>query len=71
MSPIWIGYGLGLYQSSLGDCDHPWWGHTGWLAGYRSIAANTEDASRQVILLVNTDTRFRFFEGALFEAVNT
>jgi D-alanyl-D-alanine carboxypeptidase len=63
--PYLTGYGLGLYQTQFGGCA-PWWGHDGRVDGYVSIAANSDDGARQVILLVNTSSA-TFTEGPGFE----
>jgi D-alanyl-D-alanine carboxypeptidase len=50
------GYGLGLYRNTFGGCAQEWWGHDGQLQGYASVAVNAEDASRQVVILVNSSS---------------
>jgi D-alanyl-D-alanine carboxypeptidase len=68
---ILVGYGLGLYQAVLGECDEPWWGHDGYYGpGYVSISANSEDASRQVVMLINASQEF-FSPGPTYDAFDT
>jgi D-alanyl-D-alanine carboxypeptidase len=54
------GYGLGIFGNSHTltaslFCGPPIWGHDGDFPGYFSVVLNTQDASRQVVILVNTD----------------
>jgi D-alanyl-D-alanine carboxypeptidase len=44
------GLGLAVYPTPCG----PAWGHTGNIAGYVTVVWNTEDASRQLVLMANT-----------------
>ena len=52
-------YGLGLARARLPrswGCGSPRWGHDGAIAGYDSIALNSEDGSEQAVVLVNSLT---------------
>jgi hypothetical protein len=44
------GLGLAVFPTSCGDA----WGHTGNAQGTATVAWNRKDASRQVVLVVNT-----------------
>jgi D-alanyl-D-alanine carboxypeptidase len=45
-------YGLGLMLLRPG-CGTQLWGHGGSLAGYRTTAFSTQDASRQLVAMTN------------------
>ena len=47
---LWYGLGLATFPTPCG----PAWGHTGNVQGTIAVAWNTKDASRQVVLVVNT-----------------
>src|SRR5262249_58615288 len=54
------GYGLGIVGNSHTlsaplPCGPAIWGHDGNFPGYLSVALNTRDASRQGVVLVNTE----------------
>jgi D-alanyl-D-alanine carboxypeptidase len=59
-------YGLGLaaFPTTCGTA----WGHTGNIGGYVTIVWNARDASRQVVLMVNTYPLTSELEGALRRA---
>ena len=44
------GLGLAMFPTPCGEA----WGHTGNVQGTIAVAWNTKDASRQVVLVVNT-----------------
>jgi D-alanyl-D-alanine carboxypeptidase len=47
-------YGLGLYQTP-GPCG-PLWGHDGAIAAYLTLAFNSKDGTKQMVVLVNSLT---------------
>ena len=64
-------YGLGLYTLEV-PCGTTW-GHDGGTAGYRTLAFNSKDGQRQVVLLANAgeDTLPRRAHAALSAALAT
>jgi D-alanyl-D-alanine carboxypeptidase len=48
-------YGLGLFHLALPHGCGPVWGHPGDLPGYNTIAWNSPDGTRQIVIAVNQD----------------
>jgi D-alanyl-D-alanine carboxypeptidase len=54
MQTVANGYGLGL-GARPGTCPVKW-GHEGEVAGYNSVATNTKDGRRQIVMLYNAQS---------------
>lgn len=64
------GYGLGLVREGHFRCGDAW-GHDGEVPGYLTSAFNSKDATRQIVVVVNSDSLTKRAHQALNKILNT